>query len=64
MSWSLCSSVKEKIRVSDETCSLLERMALVHALDCRKMGRGSMESEEIEPDARAVRETSSRVPMW
>lgn len=60
-----CSSVKVKMRVSNETLVLVVRMAFVHILDWRNIGRGS---EEVvvrsSGSARMLRDCSSKEPIW
>lgn len=62
---SSCSRAKLKMRVSDEMDFLEERMALVHCLVWRKVGRGVVDSEGVvsAESWRTRRETSSREPM-
>lgn len=58
------SSVKLNMRVSAETFFLVERMALVHDLGCRKIGRGSEVEVRSSGSASILRDCSSREPIW
>lgn len=65
MVWEGCSSVKVKMRVSDEMDFFEERTAFVQVLFWRKVGRGSVDSEETsELSCSTRREASSREPIW
>lgn len=60
-----CSSVKVKMRVSQETEVLVWSSALVQARALRKVGRGVDEGVGVgEGAARARRDDSERLPMW
>ena len=64
--WASCSSLKVKIRVSDETETLAWSSALCQTLVSRKTGRGEEEPEGASgsPSERMRREASSNEPMW
>lgn len=52
--------------MSEEISFLEERTALVQFLGCKNMGRGVDDLDESagSPSRRALREASSREPMW
>ena len=62
--WSGWSSLKRKIRVSQETFVLEWRRVLRQLRESRKMGRGVVDSGMCSGSERSLREASESVPMW
>ena len=59
-----CSSLRVKMRVSQETFLIAERVALVHERGWRNVGRVSEDSSWGTVFFRAARSVGLSVPMW
>lgn len=59
-----CSSFRVKMRVSQETFFIAERVAFVHERGWRNVGRGSVDSSWGVVFFRATRSVGFSVPMW
>lgn len=62
--WFSCSSFRVKMRVSQETFLIAERVAFVHERGWRNVGRGSVDSSWGVVFFRAARSAAFSVPMW
>lgn len=59
-----CSSCRVKMRVSQETFVIAERVAFVQERGWRNVGRGSVDSSWWVVFFRAARSVVLSVPMW